>query len=118
MVAFFFRGRGNLPLLLLVLGGLLSLPGKALGLEVKTGQLVMAIWWAASGLWVLWWGMRSLMQAPAVLERPLRAHEWVFDFVFWKPAPFNSFLFVQMPWWSIALFGVSAWVCYLSFTGQ
>jgi hypothetical protein len=53
------------------------------------------------GVWVALYGWRRLRAAEQKLGRPLHWYEWVFDPTFWKPQPFDSFMLIQMPWWSL-----------------
>jgi hypothetical protein len=64
-----------------------------------TGLLTFAS--LGSGVWVAFYGWRRLRAAEQKLDRSLHWYEWVFDPAFWKPQPFDSFMLIQMPWWSI-----------------
>ena len=100
MIVTFSRGRGFLVPLLFVLSVVAMIPSGDIG--VRNCHLIMLGWLLACGAGVAGLGVRSLLQAPARLRRPMRAVEWIFDFGLSEPRPFHSFMFVQAPWWAIA----------------
>ena len=94
-----FRGNGYLAPLICIASVLIlqvAKPSRLLYTSVTTFALLVG------GVWVAWYGWRRLLAAQQKLERPLHWYEWVFDANFWKPQPFDSFMLIQMPWWSLA----------------
>jgi hypothetical protein len=100
MLVAYFRGRGWLVPLLFVSSALCMIPSHEVG--VRACRAMMLAWLLLGGAWVAWYGARSLRLAAAALGRPLRVHEWFLDLGYLRPRPFQSFMFVQMPWWTLA----------------
>ena len=108
MFGYVSRGKGYLSPLLILLSVILMMPAREIG--VTTSQTLVVVWLLASGAWVLFYGLRSLRGASEILGRPLHPSEWVLDLAFLKPRPFHSFMFIQLPWWSIAHVLTAGWV--------
>lgn len=92
------RGNGYLAPLIGLVGLLVAQVAKDSRL-LFTGILTSIL--LGCGIWVAVYGWKRLLAAQEKLARPLQWYEWVFDATFWKPLPFDSFMFIQMPWWSI-----------------
>jgi len=94
------RGRGYLAGLLLVLSFVFMIPAQELGKQFCQGM--MLFWIVGCGVWVTGTGLIRLIRARAELGTSFGAFEWLVDVVFWKPRPFDSLMFIQMPWWGLA----------------
>jgi hypothetical protein len=97
-----YRGKGYLVPLSFALAAIAVVACKGQPISLRTYHAILLVAVLFGGAFVAWYGVRSLRNMAEKLGRPLKAHEWVLDIAVWKPMPFDSFLYVQMPWWTLA----------------
>jgi hypothetical protein len=113
MIAYVFRRRGwmvpalALSIFFACVFAMRALTNAPPGTTAPGQAIAFAASYTLAGAFVYWFGTRSMREAAAALDRPLRAHEHVFDIS--VRSPFDSFCFIHLRWWAIAFFAISGW---------
>ncbi len=103
---FVFRGRGGLGPGLLAAGAVFMLPARELGLVLC--QSLCLVWILGAGAWIGVYGYRTLRRVEAERGSPLAIYEWLIDPPWNLKTPFDSFMYIQLPWWTLGY----AWAAY------